>query len=224
VACVGFPIYITIQTVLSLAYQNKVLNDELTRSRRVSPRLLLSLLLKINLADMVNQSYVGPVWSRRKVCRCSTSDTRSQRSSSSQREGSRGVTRSKELHANFGKCPARYIIQWRTRIGILTPLVPFLQDKELLENYHRMRDVFESLRSTLSCSLCFELFRPNEATTLECGHTMCRNCLKQWNESHIRFIISLPRLTARNADNRAGIMSRCSCWKKSSVQSTGLKG
>lgn len=49
-----------------------------------------------------------------------------------------------------------------------------------------MRNVFENLRSTLSCSLCYELFKPGDVTTLECGHTMCRQCLQQWNDSHIR--------------------------------------
>lgn len=49
-----------------------------------------------------------------------------------------------------------------------------------------MRDVFENLRSTLSCSLCYEIFKPGDVTTLECGHTMCRQCLQQWNDSHIR--------------------------------------
>lgn len=60
------------------------------------------------------------------------------------------------------------------------------KDKDLHEAYLRMRDVFENLRSTLSCSLCYELFKPGDVTTLECGHTMCRHCLKQWNDSHVR--------------------------------------
>jgi bifunctional apoptosis regulator len=60
------------------------------------------------------------------------------------------------------------------------------KDKDLHDAYLRMRDVFENLRSTLSCSLCYELFKPGDVTTLECGHTMCRHCLKQWNDSHLR--------------------------------------
>lgn len=46
-------------------------------------------------------------------------------------------------------------------------------DAELVQAYQRMREVFESLRSTLSCSLCYEVFSANDVLTLECGHTMC---------------------------------------------------
>lgn len=49
-----------------------------------------------------------------------------------------------------------------------------------------MREVFESLRSTLSCSLCYEIFKPGDVLTLECGHTMCNTCLSEWNVRHIR--------------------------------------
>lgn len=76
-------------------------------------------------------------------------------------------------------------------VGQATQSLTFLfrehpQDKDLLDAYHRMRDVFENLRNTLSCSLCYELYKPNDVTTLECGHTMCRNCLQQWSDSHVR--------------------------------------
>lgn len=49
-----------------------------------------------------------------------------------------------------------------------------------------MREVFDSLRSTLSCSLCYELYAPSDAITLECGHTACSRCLKQWSDSRYR--------------------------------------
>lgn len=53
-------------------------------------------------------------------------------------------------------------------------LLHLTQDADLLEGYKRMREVFDNLRSTLSCSLCYESFKPNDVLTLECGHTMCR--------------------------------------------------
>lgn len=37
-----------------------------------------------------------------------------------------------------------------------------------------MREVFESLKAKLACTLCYETYRPNDVTTLECGHTMCQ--------------------------------------------------
>lgn len=43
-----------------------------------------------------------------------------------------------------------------------------------------MREVFDNLRSTLSCSLCYESFKPNDVLTLECGHTMCREYVYRW--------------------------------------------
>ena len=49
-----------------------------------------------------------------------------------------------------------------------------------------MREVFENLRSTLTCSLCYDLYKPGDVLTLECGHTMCQNCLSEWNTRHIR--------------------------------------
>lgn len=49
-----------------------------------------------------------------------------------------------------------------------------------------MRDVFESLRGTLACPLCYEVFRPNDVLTLECGHTMCTACLKNWSDRNLR--------------------------------------
>lgn len=59
-------------------------------------------------------------------------------------------------------------------------------DAELLAGYQRMREVFDNLRSTLSCSLCYEVFKPNDVLSLECGHSMCRECLKKWSDTHVR--------------------------------------
>jgi hypothetical protein len=62
----------------------------------------------------------------------------------------------------------------------------FSQDSELFQAYSRMRDVFESLKSTLACSLCYEPYSANDVVTLECGHTMCQQCLRQWSDSRHR--------------------------------------
>ena len=61
-----------------------------------------------------------------------------------------------------------------------------LQDAGLLSAYQEMRDVFDALRSTLSCSLCYETFKPNDVVTLECGHTMCLRCLTSWSDANTR--------------------------------------
>ncbi|KAK9895745.1 hypothetical protein P389DRAFT_210619 [Cystobasidium minutum MCA 4210] len=123
-------------TVLSLAYQNKVLNDELTRSRKgLSGREEKYVDARLQIQDLKEALALK----EREV---------------------------EELQAARDYVPT--------------------SDKDLLDAYYRMREVFDNLRSTLSCSLCYELFKPNDATTLECGHTMCRHCLQQWNDSHIR--------------------------------------
>lgn len=85
-------------------------------------------------------------------------------------------------------------------------------DGELLAGYQRMRDVFDSLRGTLACPLCYEVFRPNDVLTLECGHTMCTTCLKNWSERNLRLynLTTTPDCPECRAPGRHPVKVGCS--------------
>lgn len=123
-------------TVLSLAYQNKILQSDLAQTRKTtSSKEERFYDAKLQIADL------------------------------------REALATKEQEVEELKAARDYMP---------------VSDSDLLAAYQRMREVFENLRSTLTCSLCYDLFKPGDVLTLECGHTMCQGCLSEWNTRHIR--------------------------------------
>ncbi|GAA6024677.1 hypothetical protein JCM10207_007832 [Rhodosporidiobolus poonsookiae] len=49
----------------------------------------------------------------------------------------------------------------------------------------QLGDVFEQLKDTLSCPVCYEPFGRDQAVSLTCGHTFCKGCYTTWESRHV---------------------------------------
>ncbi|GAA5937763.1 hypothetical protein JCM3775_002121 [Rhodotorula graminis] len=56
---------------------------------------------------------------------------------------------------------------------------------DLLHRYEQLAEIFDLVKDTLSCAVCYEPYQKDEATSLLCGHTFCRTCYTSWEQRSI---------------------------------------
>ncbi|GAA5850748.1 hypothetical protein JCM9279_003908 [Rhodotorula babjevae] len=56
---------------------------------------------------------------------------------------------------------------------------------DLLHRYEQLAEIFNLVKDTLSCAVCYEPYAKDEATSLLCGHTFCRACYTSWEQRSI---------------------------------------
>ncbi|GAA5997075.1 uncharacterized protein JCM10292_006190 [Rhodotorula paludigena] len=60
-----------------------------------------------------------------------------------------------------------------------------LSESDLQHRYDQLVEIFDSMKDTLSCAVCYEPYGRDEAVSLMCGHTFCQSCYSHWEERSI---------------------------------------
>lgn len=50
-----------------------------------------------------------------------------------------------------------------------------LSESDLQHRYDQLVEIFDSMKDTLSCAVCYEPYGRDEAVSLMCGHTFCQS-------------------------------------------------
>ncbi|BGP37068.1 hypothetical protein JCM10449v2_000972 [Rhodotorula kratochvilovae] len=66
-------------------------------------------------------------------------------------------------------------------------------ESDLKHRYDQLVDIFDNIKDTLSCAVCYEPYGRDEAVSLMCGHTFCKSCYKTWEERHVEAFKLSPR-------------------------------
>ncbi|GAA5892263.1 hypothetical protein JCM8208_001496 [Rhodotorula glutinis] len=56
---------------------------------------------------------------------------------------------------------------------------------DLVHRYEQLVEIFDLVKDTLSCAVCYEPYQKDQATSLLCGHTFCRACYTSWEQRSI---------------------------------------
>ncbi|GAA6048061.1 hypothetical protein JCM3770_000172 [Rhodotorula araucariae] len=60
-----------------------------------------------------------------------------------------------------------------------------VSESDLKHRYDQLVEIFENIKETLSCAVCYEPYGRDQAVSLMCGHTFCKSCYKSWEERHM---------------------------------------
>ncbi|GAA5976908.1 hypothetical protein JCM5350_007287 [Sporobolomyces pararoseus] len=60
-----------------------------------------------------------------------------------------------------------------------------LSSSDASYRYDQLSEIFSQLRDTLSCAVCYEPYIKDQATSLLCGHSFCRDCFSNWEQRHV---------------------------------------
>ncbi|TNY24199.1 hypothetical protein DMC30DRAFT_358924, partial [Rhodotorula diobovata] len=60
-----------------------------------------------------------------------------------------------------------------------------VSESDLLHRYEQLAEIFDLVKDTLSCPVCYEPFQKDEAVSLMCGHTFCKPCYTSWEQRSI---------------------------------------